>query len=196
MLEFLNNWIYTTDLTGDLKLLKVSGLPITWNDPVSGNSHSNFPVLGSTDISAMNNIGWYRILENIVIPTPYQKIVLSSRVFDNQTSEFTDVYTIRYKDIETIRNIKLSEVNTEKINTIESHFDYLTDTEKFHTIYKSIGLLIQSFSEIDPQIYVNNNTYLQTVLGRVNAMDIDVSECNSRISKIKTETDLQKLILL
>lgn len=190
---FNNKWIYTLDFTGDLKLLEKKVLPSTWTNPVDGSNSSNFHTYPE---SYLNSVGWYRVLEDIPIITNYETTTLSTRVYDSVNKYFTDVLIANYLPIEEIRHKKKLEVSSAKMNNIRAKLDNKTSDEKFISIYRSLSLLIQAFSETNPAIFVNNQTFLQNVMAKANTLNSETDVYNTRLAQIEIETDIATLIAI
>lgn len=191
MIQFNGKWIYTLIVSGDLDLLIKTRLPISWEDPVSGIQYGDLSDL-STD--NLNDLGWYKVLEDFPSITEYEDVVIDSRVFNNGTMEFADIYIAEYRPLEEVRALKLYNLYLAKSLNIDNTLDNKTNSEKFLIAYKSIALLIFSFSKADPKNFVNNNTYLQNVLTKINNLEIETDEYDARILLAETETDILTLI--
>lgn len=193
MADFNNRWIYTTDTSTDPNLLTKLVLPIRWEDPVSGIKYGNLNDLSTVEL---NSVGWYKVMEEIPAKTVYEVHILDSRIYDDQTLEYTDTYILEYDDIETVRVIKIDSLEAEKDLTIEIELERRSLNDNLYVIYKGLATLINEFTKADPADSINNNTALQNILTKTTALAIDVNAINSRIAQAEVETDIPTLIAI
>lgn len=190
MIEFSNNYVYTLDPEGDVTGLTWERLPKSWQNP-SGVSYSNFDTKSTSEL---NSLGWYKVYTNKPTKTDYEKYTLSTVTFNN--NEFLATFTKSYKTLEEVRTLKKNSLHNEMVINIQTTLDDRTEPENFQVIFKSLGLLIHSFSETNPQTYVNNNSYLQAVLTQADQLETETQSYKTRINQVDTETDILTIINL
>jgi len=190
MLAFKDKYIYSVDPVNQ-QITTLMTLPIKWKDPVTKISYSNLHFLSESEL---NDIGWYKIMEDhpIETMTEYQIEAIDTYSFDLINNYFIVIFIQIYRSLEQIRIIKINEINNLKRKFIESKLNNLDDLEKWVDSYKIIGKIIAHLSPLVPAI--KNDTYLQGVLSKLSNLSDSVTNYNDNITIVKNEKKIKNII--
>lgn len=162
----------------------IMNLPAKWTDPITGIQYSNFNQKSDSELNALS---WYAVNEVVPSATQYEKITLSSIIFDEDTKTFTATYTASYRTLEEVRQIKLDELLVEFQQLKDNLFANMTENEIFEQTLRSIALLASGKTAA-------NNTFLQGVVNTATNFTTDRNALDARRTIVKNSSDIPTII--
>jgi len=196
MAETFNN-IYVYSLTPETATVDMKQiLPVKWKDPETGVQYSNLYLLTEPEL---NDLGWWRVYEehDSNSPTQYETETIDTFVW--RGGDFLATYIVVYKDLETVRAIKIASLETERDQNILDTIDHRTAEEHYENIYHALAVLINAFAQgTAAQVadYVNTNAFCQNLKTKVANLAGETTAYDDRITLAETENDIPTLIAL
>lgn len=116
--------------------------------------------------SELNEIGWYKtaIVDQIGEPQWYQDKIFDIPVFNEQTNIYTFTYIFVDKPLETVRVLKLKQLEEQKDTFLSNNFSEEDVTMKIVNLYKALGRLLEIIvNEVNIKTSVTNDQLLRNV---------------------------------